>query len=218
MIRSATARIALLAAICAALLLVPAGATAARSSARASTCSARGARHARACAQARRHKARRTHASHRRKHARRTSSASTGIATRVAPVCENGAKLTLSAGSPGCSDGGEPQCATGTTPVLTAAGAVLYCTPDTLPGEEECGTEGTPSCSGSTSSSPAAPACEDGTDATLDLEGVYACDDGSEPRCGEGFALSISEAGTSLVCEPATQEPAGSGSGSGSES
>ena len=200
---SRIAGIALLVATCAALLLALAGSAAAKTSA----CSAHTSRQAHACTQARHHRSKRSHASHRRKHTRRKGSPATGIVTHLAPLCEDGSKPTISGGVPTCVDGSEPQCALNTTPVFNASGAVLYCTPDTLPGEEECDTEDTQSCNGSTASTPAAPACQDGTDASLNAEGVYACDDGTEPRCGEGFSLSISEGGTTLVCEPTTTEP-----------
>jgi hypothetical protein len=216
MIRSATSRIAgiaLLAAVCAAMLL----SLAAGASAKTSACSAHASKQARACAQSRRHRSRRPRSGSRhRKHGSRRHAAANGLATRLAPVCENGAKATVSAGAITCSDGSEPQCALNTTPVFNASGSIVYCTLDTLPGEEECNTEETPSCNGSTSSSPAAPACDDGSEAALDSEGVYGCDDGSEPRCGEGFSLSISESGTSLVCEPASEETVAGGGGSSS--
>jgi hypothetical protein len=218
MTRSTASRIAgtaLLAAVCATLLLTladHAGAAAVsrltRSSVRAPTtgCAAATSRQARACEPSRRHRGKHAHNSHRRRHTHHkgTGEGTGTITTRLSPICEDDSKAISTAGTSTCDDGSEPQCALNTTPVLRADGEILYCTPDTLPGEEECGNEGSPACGSFASSG--APACDDGTDAPLSAEGVYGCDDGTEPRCDEGLALSISEDGSSLVCEPANVE------------
>lgn len=68
-----------------------------------------------------------------------------------------------------------------------------------------------------TSSGPSGPApggssgatCSDGVNATLDEEGSFACANGAEPGCREGFAPVVSGDGSTLICEPELSETSG---------
>jgi hypothetical protein len=51
--------------------------------------------------------------------------------------------------------------------------------------------------------------CSDGVNATLDEEGTFACANGAEPGCQEGFAPVVSGDGSTLVCEPEPSEAGG---------
>lgn len=51
--------------------------------------------------------------------------------------------------------------------------------------------------------------CSDGVNATLDEEGNFACANGAEPGCQEGFTPVVSGDGSTLICEP---EPSEAGS------
>jgi hypothetical protein len=51
--------------------------------------------------------------------------------------------------------------------------------------------------------------CSNGVNATLDEEGSFACSNGAEPGCQEGFAPAVSGDGSTLVCEPELSEAGG---------
>lgn len=51
--------------------------------------------------------------------------------------------------------------------------------------------------------------CSDGLDATLDEDGTFACSNGGEPNCQEGFSPVVSSDGSTLICEPEPSEAAG---------
>jgi hypothetical protein len=51
--------------------------------------------------------------------------------------------------------------------------------------------------------------CSDGVNATLDEEGTFACANGAEPVCQEGFAPVVSGDGSTLICEPEPGEAGG---------
>lgn len=60
---------------------------------------------------------------------------------------------------------------------------------------------------------PTGTTCPDGHNATLDEEGGFACGDGAEPGCQEGFAPVIASDGSTLVCEPEAKEDDGEAEG-----
>jgi hypothetical protein len=51
--------------------------------------------------------------------------------------------------------------------------------------------------------------CSDGVNATLNEEGTFACTNGAEPGCQEGFAPVVSGDGSTLICEPEPGEAGG---------
>jgi hypothetical protein len=55
--------------------------------------------------------------------------------------------------------------------------------------------------------------CSDGINATLDEEGTFACVNGAEPACQEGFAPVVSGDGSTLICEPEPSEVGGNEEG-----
>ncbi len=62
-----------------------------------------------------------------------------------------------------------------------------------------------PTSSSTPDGSPGA-TCSDGLDATLDEEGSFACVNGAEPGCQEGFAPVVAGDGSTLICEPEADE------------
>jgi hypothetical protein len=115
---------------------------------------------ARACPQSHRHVQARGHKRARVRHpagAQQLPGAPAQPAARTTPGCEDGsAPLRLRDGSLGCSDGSEPACEGGASPVLSPGGSILYCS---APSEAEAaGCEFAPGCA---SSEPPNPGCED---------------------------------------------------------
>jgi hypothetical protein len=173
--------------------------------ARRTACASASHRSARACAQARHHH-KTSHSKHSRKHHVKAP-----VRTEdktVPPVCEDGSEAVRSDGGPQCDDGSEPQCSLGTAPVLSPDGKPLVCRPEgeAASFDEGCRPQSEPEdeCT-KTAPESGTSACDDGSTATQNDEGVYVCGDGTEPRCPDPAALTLSESGTSLVCEPAEE-------------
>ncbi|MGA8363974.1 MAG: hypothetical protein WB709_05590 [Solirubrobacteraceae bacterium] len=55
--------------------------------------------------------------------------------------------------------------------------------------------------------------CSDGINATLNEEGTFACANGAEPGCQEGFAPVVASDASTLICEPEPGEVGGNEEG-----
>ena len=55
--------------------------------------------------------------------------------------------------------------------------------------------------------------CSNGINATLNEEGTFACVNGVEPGCQEGFAPVVASDGSTLICEPEPGEVGGNEEG-----
>jgi len=179
------ARLAALATVLGALVLVFAGVAAAHSSA----CTSRARRFARACSQSRRHHKPAKHARHHGK----SKGSKSKRRVHIAPTCEDGSTPTTVGEESTCADGTEAQCPTGTAATFAPDGSIAYCTPE----GPLSATPVEPASGNGETSSP----CSDGSSATMGGEGAFACANGSEPQCPEPTFLTLSENGSTLVCE-----------------
>ncbi|HMD56366.1 MAG TPA: hypothetical protein VKG82_02715 [Solirubrobacteraceae bacterium] len=208
---SRLARLIVLALAAAALLMALAGTALARKPACTSSRAPALRRGARACVQS--HRRRRTSARRPRRRHRSVGAQSGGsgaAAAREAPTCEDGSRSARTAGGPPtCPDGSEPQCTVDATPIVAGNGSILYCAPSgeaSTPFGESCLSElhSRPGCAGAPEQGGSA--CADGTPASANAEGAFVCDDASEPRCPAGYELTLSEGGTTLVCDVPEEE------------
>jgi hypothetical protein len=119
----------------------------------------------------------------------------------VPPRCEDGSTAARSAeGSLSCADGSEPTCQENAGAKFASDGTILYCIPPPNAGPSEACTPGSAGCGSFDMTESSTSACDDGSPARLQ-NATYTCADGSEPACAEGAPPTLSNDGTTLVCE-----------------
>jgi hypothetical protein len=196
-------------------LALSAGAVAqARKPACSSSASAHRRRGAHACTQVSRKPKAHTHSKvkgHNAKHrAKRTAkklahrrTKATKKVRRTAPTssqtrakCEDGSlPVRVSTNYFVCGDGSDPTCEGAAYPIVSGNGASLLCNgPQKHASSSTAATAGTPEA-----------LCEDGS-APFRSGGSFACANGLEPACEEGFSLVLSSDGTSLECVSEEEE------------